>query len=56
MILAVPVGIILQNMNEEGLFDTTKNSIRILTAGVNHFRRLEEEDLEGIVSGEKREE
>lgn len=56
MILAVPVGIILQNMNEEGLFDTTKNSIRILAAGVNHFRRLEEEDLEGIVSGEKREE
>ena len=50
MILAVPVGIILQNMNEEGLFDTTKNSIRILIAGVNRFRRLEEEDLEDITS------
>lgn len=55
MILAVPVGIILQNMNEEGLFDTTKNSIRILIAGVNNFRRLEEEDLEGVVPVKEKE-
>lgn len=48
MIFAVPIGIILQNMNEEGMFDTTKNSLRILVAGINNFRRLEEEDLEGI--------
>lgn len=48
MIFAVPIGIILQNMNEEGMFDTTKNSLRILAAGINNFRRLEEEDLEGI--------
>lgn len=53
MILAVPIGIILQNMNEEGLFDTTKNSVRILVAGMNRFRKLEDEDLEGIVSKEK---
>lgn len=55
MILAVPVGIILQNMNEEGLFDTTKNSIRILVAGVNNFRRFEEEDLDGIISVQEKE-
>lgn len=48
MILAVPIGIILQNMNEEGMFDTTKNSFRILAAGINNFRKLEDEDLEGI--------
>lgn len=50
MIFAVPVGIILQNMYEEGLFDTTKNSIRILVAGVNKFRYLTKEDLKGIES------
>lgn len=53
MILAVPIGIILQNMNEEGLFDTTKNSVRILIAGMNNFRKLEDEDLKGIVLKEK---
>jgi len=53
MILAVPVGIILQNMNEEGMFDTTKNSLRILVTGINNFRRLEDEDLEGVSGKEK---
>lgn len=45
MILGVPIGIILFNMDEEGVFDTTKNSIRILVSGMNHFRRLEPEDF-----------
>lgn len=45
MIVAVPVGIIVQNMNEEGLFDTTKNSMRILIAQINQFRRLNKDDL-----------
>ena len=45
MIVAVPIGIIIQNMNEEGLFDTTKNSIRILVAQINQFRRLNKDDL-----------
>ena len=45
MIVAVPVGIIVQNMNEEGLFDTTKNSMRILIAQMNQFRRLNKDDL-----------
>lgn len=48
MILAVPIGIILQNMYQEGLFDTTINSIRILVAGVNGYRQLTKEDLEGV--------
>ncbi len=46
MIIAVPIGIIVINMNEEGVFDTTKNSVRILFAQLNRFRRLEKEDLE----------
>ena len=45
MIVAVPIGIILQNMNEEGLFDTTKNSMRILAAQINQFRRLNKDDM-----------
>ena len=48
MIIAVPIGIILMNMYEEGLFDRTKNSIKILWAGVNNFRRLDEKDLSVI--------
>ncbi len=48
MIIAVPIGIILMNMYEEGVFNTTKNSIKILWAGVNNFRRLDEKDLSVI--------
>ena len=45
---AVPIGIILSNMYEEGVFDTTINSLKILFAGINNFRRLEEEDMAGL--------
>ena len=45
MIVAVPIGIILFTMYEEGAFDTTKNSIKILSAGLNHFRRLTPQDM-----------
>lgn len=45
MILAVPIGIILINMNDAGLFDTPKLSLQILVASVNNFRRLDSEDL-----------
>ena len=45
MILAVPVGIVVQKMYEAGLFDTTINSMRILLHGFNRFRKLEKEDL-----------
>lgn len=44
MILAVPIGIILVNMNEAGLFDTPKLSLRILIANLNRYRRLDESD------------
>lgn len=52
MILAVPIGLILYTMYEEGAFDTTKNSILILVYGLNRFRRLEPEDME-IVESER---
>lgn len=55
MIVAVPIGIILQNMNEEGLFDTTKNSMRILVAQINQFRRLNKDDLACIKIEEEKE-
>lgn len=54
MILAVPVGIIVVNMNENGVFDTTKNSVRILLHGFNRFRRLTEEDLKEIREEEEK--
>lgn len=48
MIVAVPIGLILFTMYEEGVFDTTRNSIRILIHGVNQFRRLTPEDLQDL--------
>lgn len=54
MIIAVPIGIILVNMYEEGVFDTTINSLKILLAGINNFRRLEEEDMAGVKEYEER--
>ncbi len=53
MIVAVPIGIIFANMYEEGVFDTTKNSIKILLAGINNFRRLDEEDMAVVEEYEK---
>lgn len=53
MIIAVPIGIIFVNMYEEGVFDTTRNSIKILLAGINNFRRLEEEDMAVVEEYEK---
>lgn len=55
MILAVPIGLILFGMYEEGVFDITKNSVKILVNGVNRFRRLDQEDLRGIDSDERKE-
>ncbi len=48
MILAVPIGIIVYTMYQEGAFDTSVNSLKILLAGINQFRRLTEEDMEQI--------
>lgn len=53
MILAVPIGIIIVNLYEEGVFDTTKQSIRILAAGFNGFRKIQPEDTAIITAYEK---
>lgn len=45
MILAVPVGIVVLRMYEAGLFETTRDSLRLLIHGFNRFRRLQPEDL-----------
>ena len=55
MVVAVPIGLILITMYEEGVFDTTKNSIRILVHGVNRFRKLTPEDLKELTEGNKKE-
>lgn len=52
MILALPIGIIIINLNEAGVFDTTKESFRILLAGFNNFRRLRDEDEEIVIEYE----
>lgn len=48
MILAVPIGIIVYTMYQEGAFDTSVNSFKILVAGINRFRKLNDEDMEHI--------
>lgn len=53
MILAVPIGIIAINLYEEGVFDTTKQSIQILAAGFNEFRKIRPEDTAIITEYEK---
>ena len=45
MIIAVPIGIIVINLYEDGAFDTTRQSLKILAAGFNKFRRIRPEDL-----------
>lgn len=52
MIIALPIGIILITMNEEGVFDTTKNSFRLLIRKLNDFRKLNSEDIEDIRADE----
>lgn len=48
MIIAVPIGIIVLNMYQEGVFDTTINSLRVLYASVSNFRHLNDEDMEAV--------
>lgn len=55
MIVAVPIGLIIYTMYEEGAFDTTKKSILILVAGINKFRRLNQEDLKDVEEMQARE-
>lgn len=53
MLIAVPLGIIVVNMNEAGFFDTPKYSIKILVKNLNNFRQLSEEDIRQIDEDEK---
>lgn len=53
MIFAVPIGIIVVNLYEEGVFDTTKQSLQILAAGFNKFRRIRPEDTAVITEYER---
>lgn len=48
MIIAVPLGLLIYTMYQEGAFDTTKNSLLILVSGINGFRRLKKEDLADV--------
>lgn len=45
MLLAVPIGIIVINMNDAGLFDDLKYSIVILMKNLNMYRKLTQKDL-----------
>jgi hypothetical protein len=53
MILAVPIGMILINLYEEGVFDTTKQSLQILVSGFNRFRKIRPEDMAIVTEYEK---
>ena len=48
MIVAVPIGLIALTMYQECALQTTKDSVKILTAGINHFRRLKPEDMDEV--------
>ena len=47
MIISVPLGLVVYTMYEEGAFDTIINSIKILVHGINDFRKITENDMEG---------
>ncbi len=46
MIFAVPIGIILVNLNQAGVFDNAKTSIRLLIKTVNDFRKYDNQDMQ----------
>ncbi|MDE7321374.1 MAG: sporulation integral membrane protein YtvI [Lachnospiraceae bacterium] len=53
MLIAVPLGIIVVNMNEAGFFDTPKYSVKILMKNINRFRQLSEEDIRQLDEDDK---
>lgn len=53
MIAALPIGIIIMNLNNEGVFDTPKNSVKLFVKKLNAFRKLDKEDLDYINEGSK---
>lgn len=56
MLIAVPLGIIVVNMNEAGFFDTPKYSIKMLVQNINNFRKLDEEEIRKLQDEENRRE
>lgn len=54
MIVAVPIGLIVYTMYQEGVFDTTRSSVLLLVSGINQFRKLKPEDME-VLERAKRE-
>lgn len=56
MIVAVPIGLLIYSLYQDGAFETTKNSALILVAGVNRFRRLEKADLAEVEEMARRDE
>ena len=55
MLIAVPLGIIVVNMNEAGFFDTPKYSIKMLVHNINDFRRLDEDMIKKLEDEERQE-
>lgn len=53
MIFAVPIGIIFANLYEEGVFETTRQSVKILVAGFNRFRKIRPADLTIVTDYER---
>lgn len=45
MIIAVPLGLMVYSMYQEGVFNSVRDSVLILIAGINRFRRLHKEDM-----------
>lgn len=56
MIIAIPIGLIFYSFYEGGVFENFFQSIKLLVAGINHFRRFTPEDLETIQKEELEEE
>jgi hypothetical protein len=40
MIIALPIGIIIINLYQAGVFESTKRSLRIIIGGLNRFRKI----------------
>lgn len=55
MLVAVPIGIVVVNMNDAGFFDVPKQSIGILIASINRFRKLDDDDLKMLENNDERE-
>mgnify|MGYP004504946695 FL=1 len=53
MILAVPLGIIIINMNQAGIFDRIKLSVRILVAGIARFCKYGGDDMEVLPENQR---